>query len=266
MSRYTRRRPVATGIGLTTIGSLAGCLSTDTASNDGGGDGPEAQSSFFVFGDLASQVAGDTATAETLVPIGQHGHGWEPGPQIQGAILESDVFVHGMDGFQPWADDLVTSLRDDDADVKIVAAGAGIELVEDGHDDGHDEGHEEGHEGEHEDDSDHEGEQEDGHGEGEDDHEEGHGHDRSGGADPHFWLDPIRAKRTVSNIRSGFVDVDSDNASAYAENAEAYHGRLDELDETFHPRWRAPRRTSCSSLATTPSSTSASAMASKSRR
>jgi len=384
MSRYTRRRLVATGIGLTTIGSLAGCLSTDTASNDGGGDGPEAQSSFFVFGDLASQVAGDTATAETLVPIGQHGHGWEPGPQIQGAVLESDVFVHGMDGFQPWADDLVTSLRDDDADVKIVAAGAGIELVEGGHDDGHDEEHEEGHEGEehdhggetswewaglyhlepgsytytfhegpdpkmglaviateeggdhgihhveetastlygnqdahspvedgeiltpsdetlyhlrfvdsgkttftldveteghyvlfgqhvpaefdatltdsdesaiepeatetvgehgheddddhegeHEDDSDHEGEQEDGHGEGEDDHEEGHGHDHSGGADPHFWLDPMRAKRAVSNIRSGFVDVDSDNASAYAENAEAYRGRLDELDETF---------------------------------
>jgi zinc transport system substrate-binding protein len=43
----------------------------------------------------------------------------------------------------------------------------------------------------------------------------------------------MRAKRAVSNIRSGFVDVDSDNASAYAENAEAYRGRLNELDETF---------------------------------
>ena len=99
MPRYTRRRLVATGIGFTTIGSLAGCLSNDASSDDSGGGGPETQSSFFVFGDLASQVAGDTATAETLVPIGQHGHGWEPGSKIQGTILESDLFLYGMDGF-----------------------------------------------------------------------------------------------------------------------------------------------------------------------
>jgi len=377
MPQYTRRRLVATGIGFTTIGSLTGCLSNDAGSNDSGGGGSEAQSSFFIFGDLASQVAGDTATAETLVPIGQHGHGWEPGPQIQGTVLESDLFLYGIEGFQPWADDLVTSLRDDDADVDIVAAGAGIDLIEGGHD----HGHEEEHEGDHEDS--HEGKDEHGHGgespwewaglyhleagsytytfhegpdpkmqlaaipteeggdhgihhveetattlygdhdtyspvedggrltpssealyhlqfadsgettftldieteghyvlfgqhvpaefdatltdssgsaiepevtetagehehEGEDDHEGEHdhdeethegedvrGHDHSGGTDPHFWLDPIRAKRAVSNIRSGFVDVDSDNASAYAENAEAYRGRLDELDEAF---------------------------------
>ncbi|WP_018256473.1 metal ABC transporter solute-binding protein, Zn/Mn family [Halomicrobium katesii] len=385
MPQYTRRRLVATGIGFTTIGSLAGCLSNTAGSDESGGGRPEAQSSFFVFGDLASQVAGDTATAETLVPIGQHGHGWEPGPQIQGTVLESDLFLYGMEGFQPWADDLVTSLRDDDADVEIVAAGAGIDLVEGGHDHGqeeHEGDHEEGHDGdgehghsgetpwewaglyhleagsytytfhegpdpkmqlaviateeggdhgirhveetattlygdhdthtpvesgatfeppseslyhlrfadsgettftldveaeghyvlfaqhapaefdatltdgsgsaiepevtesagEHEGDGEHEGEHdhesgeehEDEH-EGESDHEggEGHGHDHSGGTDPHFWLDPERAKQAVGNIRSGFVDVDSDNAGAYAENAEAYRSRLDELDESF---------------------------------
>ena len=400
MPRYTRRRLVATGIGFTTIGSLAGCLSNDASSNDSGGAGPEAQSSFFVFGDLASQVAGDTATAETLVPIGQHGHGWEPGSKIQGTILESDLFLYGMEGFQPWADDLATSLRDDDADVDIVAAGAGIDLIEGGHDHGHEEDHEgeheEGHDGEgehghdeheegdheehhgesapwewvglyhleagtytytfhegpdpkmqlaviateeggdhgihhveetattlygdhdthtpveggetltpsseslyhlqfadsgettfsldieteghyvlfaqhapaefdatltngsgsaiepevtetagehgHEGDGEHEGEHdhesgeehEDEHeGENEQEGEEGHNHNHSGGTDPHFWLDPERAKQAVDNIRSGFVDVDSDNASAYAENAESYRNRLDELDESF---------------------------------
>lgn len=232
MPRYTRRRLVATGIGFTTIGSLAGCLSNDVGSNNSGGGGPEAQSSFFVFGDLASQVAGDTATAETLVPIGQHGHGWEPGSKIQGTVLESAFFLYGIEGFQPWADDLVTSLRDDDADVDIVAAGAGIDLIERGHDQDHEdhEGeHEEGHEGKHED----EHETETHEGEGNHEGEEGHGHNHSGGTDPHFWLDPERAKQAVDNIRSGFADVDSDNASAYAENAEAYRGRLDELDESF---------------------------------
>jgi zinc transport system substrate-binding protein len=37
----------------------------------------------------------------------------------------------------------------------------------------------------------------------------------------------------VSTIRSGFVDVDGDNASAYADNAESYRSRLDELDGSF---------------------------------
>ena len=375
MPQYTRRRLVATGIGFTAIGSLAGCLSTDAGSDESGGGGPEVQSSFFVFGDLASQVGGDTATVETLVPVGQHGHGWEPGPRIQGTILESDLFLYGMEGFQPWADDLVTSLRDDDADVEIVSADAGIELIEGSHDHGHEEEHEEGRESEdehghggetpwewaglyhleadsytytfhegpdprmglaviateeggdhgihhveetastlygdqgtqspvedgetltpsdetlyhlrfvdsgettftldvgaeghyvlfaqhapaefdatltdgsgsaiepeatetagehgHEDGGGHESEHGDDHGEGEDDHKGGHGHDHSGGADPHFWLDPMRAKRAVGNIRSGFVTVDGDNAGAYADNAEAYRGRLDELDKTF---------------------------------
>lgn len=387
MPRYTRRRLIATGLSAAAIGSLAGCTSSNDAGetntdgsasteSDGStatdGAGPTAQSSFFVFGDLASQVAGDTATAETLVPIGQHGHGWEPGPQIQGIVLESDLFIYGMEGFQPWADDLVTTLRDDDAEVDIVGAGAGIELIEGEHDHGH--GHE-NHDGEHQEGHDGEGEGDHGgetpwewaglshleagtytytfhegpdpkmqlaviateeggdHGihhvegtattlygdhdthtpvedsgtltpssealyhlqfadsgettfaldieteghyvlfaqhaptefdatvtdgsgsaiepqvtesagghdheeethEGESDHEgeEGHSHDHSGGTDPHFWLDPERAKQAVDNIRSEFVDVDSDNANAYAENAESYRNRLDELDESF---------------------------------
>jgi zinc transport system substrate-binding protein len=374
MSRYTRRQLIAAGLGTATIGALAGCTSNNGGSGATESDGstatesagPEAQASFFVFGDLASQIAGDTATAETLVPIGQHGHGWEPGSRIQGTVLESDLFLYGMDGFQPWADDLVTNLRDDDADVDIVAAGAGIDLIEGGHDHGHEEDHEGEHEDSHDGDGehDHDGEVpwewaglyhleagtytytfqegpdprmqlavvttdeggdhgihhveetatalygnsdthtpvEDGgtltpssevlyhlqfadsgettftldieteghyvlfgqhvpaefdasltddsgsaidpevtetageHGhEGEGDHEgeHGDGHDHSGGTDPHFWLDPERAKQAVGNIRSGFVDIDSDNASAYAENAEAYRGRLDELDESF---------------------------------
>ena len=378
MPRYTRRKLIAAGLGTATISTLAGCTSSNGDSGATENDGStaaenarsEAQSSFFVFGDLASQVAGDIATAETLVPIGQHGHGWEPGSKIQGTILESDLFLYGMEGFQPWADDLVTSLRGDDADVDIVTAGAGIDLIEAGHnhDNGHEGEHEEGHDGEGEHnhggetswewaglyhleagtythtfyqgpdprmqlaviatdeggdhgihhveetattlygdhdthtpveggeiltpssdslyhlqfaDSDEttfsidvetEGhyvlfaqhapaefdatlidgsgsviepevtESAGGHGhEGEHDHEsgeehegeEGHGHNHSGGADPHFWLDPERAKQAVDSIRSGFTDVDSDNASPHAETADSYRNRLDELDESF---------------------------------
>ena len=202
MPQYTRRRLVATGIGFTTIGSLAGCTSTDAGSTGSTGERPVAQSSFFVFGDFATQVVGDAATAETLVPVGQHGHGWEPGPDIQGEILESDLFVYGTDGFQPWVGDLVASLRDDEADVQMVSVGEGVDLIEGGHE----------HEGEHEHKS-------------EDEHEHEHGT-----MDPHFWLDPQRAAQAVGTLEATFAEMDDENAEVYADNAAAYRNQLEDLD------------------------------------
>lgn len=202
------------GIGATTIGSLAGCTSRPSSDSGSQSNGPVAQSSFFVFGDFASEVAGDAATAETLVPIGQHGHGWEPGPQVQGTILESALFIYGMDGFQPWVDDLVKSVSDDGADVETVAAGTAVDRIEASPDHGETDGSTE--------DVDHQ-----------DDATETGGHDHTDDTDPHFWLDPVRAKQAVDTIHNGFVDVDSDNADTYMDNATAYRDRLEELDSSF---------------------------------
>ena len=214
MPQYTRRRLVATGIGFTTIGSLAGCTSTDAGSTGSTGERPVAQSSFFVFGDFATQVVGDAATAETLVPVGQHGHGWEPGPDIQGEILESDLFVYGTDGFQPWVGDLVASLRDDEADVQMVSVGEEVDLIEGGHEHGSEDDHE--HESEDEHDHEHES-------------EEGHGHEH-GAMDPHFWLDPQRAAQAVGTLEATFAEMDDENAEVYADNAAAYRNQLEDLD------------------------------------
>jgi len=239
MARHTRRHLLGTAAGALAAGSLAGCLGDavgDAAGSDG--DGLTAQASFFVFGDLASQVAGDDATTETLVPTGQHGHGWEPGPKIQGAVLESDLFVTGVEGFQPWADDIAANLRDDGADVPVVRVGSNVDLREADHDhDDHEGDDHDDHEGD--DHDDHEGDETDSHDtdhEGGDDHREGDDHDHSArldGRDPHFWLDPIRVKRVVETIRAGFADADPDAADAYAENAGAYRSRLDDVHESF---------------------------------
>lgn len=243
MSSYTRRRFIAAGIGAAGLGTLAGCLDETGSSAD-----TSAEASFFVFGDWASQIAGDTA-AETLVPVGQHGHGWEPGPQIRTEVQKADLFVRGQEGFQPWADDMVSSLRSDDADVTVVSAGENVSLADsthsehDGHEGEHghhDEESEHGHDGEHDGEGEHSHQGESGHDEHgshghEEDHEEdghGHGHDH-GEKDPHFWLDPTLAKTAVGTIEDGFVSVDGDNERTYADNADAYRSRLDELDETF---------------------------------
>lgn len=48
--------------------------------------------------------------------------------------------------------------------------------------------------------------------------------------DPHFWLDPINAKKQVEAIRLGLVQVDPKNADYYKQNAEQYTAELDALD------------------------------------
>lgn len=202
----TRRRLLSGIAGTAGLGMLAGCVGDGSVPGRGSGD-TTAQASFFVFGDITERVAGDTAVADLLVPIGQHGHGWEPGPSVREAIRDADLFVHGMDGFQPWVDSIRGDLEADDADVATVDASAGLDLLEaDGHD------HEE------------EGHDEEDHGEEED-------HDHEAGVDPHFWMDPLRVMDAVGNVRQGFVDVDTDNAGSYAENAESFRNELDGLHE-----------------------------------
>lgn len=202
---HLTRRRLLTAAGTAGLGGVAGCLGGDTgetaeASSDGSGDDPVVRSSFFVFGDLAARIAGDAATAELLVPVGQHGHGWEPGPRVREEIHEADLFVHGMPGFQPWVDDIVHDLAADGADVTTVDASAGIDLLAVGS----------------------------GHGHGEaDDHETEHGD----GADPHFWMDPLRVKEAAENVRRGMADIDEEDADAYAANATALQDRLDTLHE-----------------------------------
>lgn len=51
--------------------------------------------------------------------------------------------------------------------------------------------------------------------------------------DPHFWLDPVRTRGAVENIRDGFVEADPDNATVYEENADAFLDRLDDVHARY---------------------------------
>lgn len=109
---------------------------------------------------------------------------------------------------------------------------AGIELLASSHDHDHDHGHgdeaEEAHDHEDED-HDHASEPAHDHEDGEDhDHEaeavqahEEDGHDHEGEADPHIWMDPLRACQMLENLAQGLADLDPANAALYAANAQA---------------------------------------------
>jgi zinc transport system substrate-binding protein len=241
----TRRRLV-TAAGGTGAGLLAGCLGRgDTPGSDAGAaaDSLTAQSSFFVFGDITTQVAGETATSGLLVPVGQHGHGWEPGPRVREAIGDADLLVHGMSGFQPWLDTIRTDLEADGSSVVTVDVSAEVDLLaadgEHGHEDDHHEDdhdgdgehtedhHEEKHTEDHHDDEQHDEE----HHDSEEEHHEEDDHDHGSGMDPHFWMDPLRVKTGVDTVEAALADLDSENAATYEENAAAFRDRLDGLHE-----------------------------------
>lgn len=215
----TRRRFLQGGVGALAAAS-AGCLDSlggGAPNVDGGeeGDGA-ATASFFTLADFSRNVAGEALSVENAVPMGQHGHGWEPQSDITVEIVERDAFVHlGIEGFQRWADEVVREIERNHEGVALIDAAEGVDLTEYG------QRGEGGHDGEIE---------------GEHGHAEEHDHDHDHGEgdyDPHFWVDPVRSQRAVETIRDGLVGVDGENADTYEENADAYLAELDGLHERF---------------------------------
>jgi zinc transport system substrate-binding protein len=215
------------------MGSVTGCLGTpDTGSTPETSRGT-VQASFFVLYDFATHVA-DDMTVRNLVPFGQHGHGWEPGPNVQRDVLDADAFVYVGEGFQPWADNIVQNVRDGDADVEVIEAWHGIDLLgastdQDGAHEGHD-AHESSTEESH---GGHERTTDESHGDHQKPSDDGHDHESK---DPHFWLDPDRAKQSVENIANGLAAANPENESTYSANASAFADRLTSLDNTYAER------------------------------
>ena len=55
---------------------------------------------------------------------------------------------------------------------------------------------------------------------------EDHAHGDNG-KDPHVWLDPMRAKQEMANIKDAFVKADPENKDYYEANYEKYAGEFD---------------------------------------
>lgn len=94
---------------------------------------------------------------------------------------------------------------------------AGIELLASSHDHDHDHGHEDADEDNH----DHAQEDHDHESEADHDHTDADGHDHEGEADPHIWMDPLRACQMMENLAQGLADLDPANAALYEANAQA---------------------------------------------
>lgn len=52
-------------------------------------------------------------------------------------------------------------------------------------------------------------------------------------ADPHVWLDPLRAKKQMENILDALTEADPENADFYQQNYQHYAAEFDILDEQY---------------------------------
>ncbi len=147
--------------------------------------------------DFAQKIGGEYVSVTDMVPAGTEPHDWEPAAKDIAGLENADVFVYSGAGLEYWAEDILQTLQNED--LVTVEASEGITLLT---------AEEEG------------------------DHEEADGHDH-GEYDPHVWLDPMKAKAEMANIRDAFIAADPEHTAEYAANYETYAEKLDALDTEY---------------------------------
>ncbi len=149
----------------------------------------------------ASNVAGELATVENLLPADVGPHDFQLRPRDLDRIQRADVVLINGLGLESWLERIlaasgknhqrVVSVADGIAPADLIFAlpelkvGTGSKL---------------------------------------------HSHDHHGAANPHLWLDPILARNAVSNLVAALVQIDPGQAKAYETNGRVYSARLDRLD------------------------------------
>ena len=128
------RRNFTIGAGSLAVAGIAGCLGDDPTQGDIGGNrsNPDAELSVFAtmpaVWDFVRQVAGDRMNAIDLVPVGEHGHDWNPDASTVEDLDTADGFVYLRD-FASWQDDAADSLTADGGTV-VIEASEGIEFFD----------------------------------------------------------------------------------------------------------------------------------------
>jgi zinc/manganese transport system substrate-binding protein len=188
-----------------------------------------------ILGDMTSNVVGDLATVEVIVPANTDPHDFEPSAKQAALLRDADLIVangllleEGLISIIESAEsdgtpvvevgELIDPLAFDEEFEAQVDAAAMKSKDEEGHSHSDEEGHS------HSDEEGHSHSDEEGHSHGD---EEGHSH---GEFDPHFWMDPARVAQAAGVISTAVADNTDIDAAQLTGQTEAYQAELLALD------------------------------------
>ena len=166
--------------------------------------------------DFAKQIGGDKVNVTLLLPPGTESHTYEPTPQDMVQINESDLFVFTGAEMEPWAENLISGMKNN---INVLDLSKTVDLInveefEEEHENHSDADEDEEHEHEHE-------------------HVHHHEDEHNHTYDPHIWLNPQYAIKMAKSIEEELIKIDPENAEYYKSNAEKYIAEIQELDNQF---------------------------------
>ena len=172
---FSKRTGTQASIGLVSLAILVGACAGDSA------DSTELTivATTSIAGDLVSQIVGDDATVEVLIPIGSDPHDFQPSSQQAASLRGADLVVAWGLGLEEGMEDVLANAADDGVRVLELSAIVDPISYEDGHDDA---GQAEEDEGDHGDE----------------------------GLDAHTWMDPLRMADAVREIGEALAEIAPD--------------------------------------------------------
>ena len=198
---------------------LAGCAAP---SEPAAADGLSIVASTIVYGDIASQIAGDAATVTSIITsAAQDPHSYEASAQDQLAISKADVVIENGGGYDPFIDTLLdasgsTAVVINASDTSgLMPEGAEGEKKDHAEGEAHAEGEKHS--------------EEEKHAEGEA-HAEGDDHAHVEGFNEHVWYDFHAMEALADAIAVELSALDPENAETFEANAAAFAADLEPLE------------------------------------
>lgn len=137
--------------------------------------------------DFVRAIAGDKVNIEDILSPGVEMHSYEPSPSDLAKIQHADLFIYIGGETESWTDEILPTL--DTSHTKVLKLMDTVTVIEEEEIDG---------------------------AEPEEEEEE------EGAFDEHIWTSPANAMEMVKSIADELSEIDAENSSIYAQNADTY--------------------------------------------
>lgn len=156
-----------------------------------------------ILGDMVSEVVGDAAEVEVIMPLGSDPHDFAPSVRQAESMEQADLLVINGAGFEEGMLDVIESAEESGA--PVFAFADHVELLEFTGE--HDEHAEEG-----------------------DEHAEEGDEQAAGSDDPHIWTDPSRMATAVTALGERLGELDGVDTDTVQSRADDFAATLEQLD------------------------------------